>query len=175
MKTTPLLYTSPDSRRQEITRQKACECLRFERAKGKVHKLPSGYLLFSQEIFIKVPRAPRPKRIDNPDPFALSMRLTYGYNSGWSHLDKWHDMGNAKVTHAAKTREDDYSFSQLLILEVDAPGYRPRNVMRAIHETMVSGCRCEHDCCGHIQSSPSKVRPLRNGTYAVLLTGYRNV
>jgi hypothetical protein len=116
-----------------------------------------------------------PKAAPAPDPFSLSMRLTYGYNSGWSHLDKWHDMGSARIVDLGKHREDFDSFRQVQIVQVDAPGYRPRNVMRALRETMSFGCRCEHDCCGHFFGGPARIRPLAGNRYAVLMSGHRNV
>lgn len=103
------------------------------------------------------------------------MRLTYGYNSGWSHLDKWHDLGEATVVAVGKPRESQDSYRQVQIVEVACPGYRPRNVVRALESTMVRSCRCQHDCCGHVQSSPAKIRPLGKDRYAVLMSGYRNV
>lgn len=115
------------------------------------------------------------KTIPDSTPFDLSMRLTYGYNSGWSHLDKWHDMGNARIIAAGKHRESHDSFRQLQIVQVDAPGYRPRNVMRALRETMSFGCRCEHDCCGHHFGGPVRMRKLRGNRYAVLISGHMNV
>ncbi len=111
----------------------------------------------------------------DPTPFPLSMRLTYGYNSGWSHLDKWHELGEATVVAVGKPRENHESFRQIQIVEVKSQGYRPRNIARALSATMTSGCRCQHDCCGHFQSSPARIRPLRNGRFAVLMSGYRNV
>ena len=103
------------------------------------------------------------------------MRLTHGYNSGWSHLDKWHSLGEARVIANGKRRENFDSYRLLQIVEVIAPGYRHKNVIRALQETMSYGCRCEHDCCGHFSGYPARIRKLKTGKYAVMMSGSRNV
>ena len=113
------------------------------------------------------------------DPFSLSVQLTHKYNAGWSHLDESHHLGECRVTASKERKSDDRgeSFSQLLIVETDTGSskYRPRNIIRAIHDTFQSSCRCQHDCCGHISTYVRKARHLCGNRYAVLLGGSRNV
>jgi hypothetical protein len=122
-------------------------------------------------------RLPDPQPVPPPPPFALSVMLTHKYVTGWNHLDDHHDIGEAIVTQAKDRKWDERgeSFRQSLVLDVNAPGYRPRNIMRAIADTMQHGCRCEHDCCGHVHSSVRRTRHLGGSRYAVVLSGCRNV
>lgn len=180
MKTIPTIRM-PDTDAREITRAAAASHLRRERREGKIFTMPSlpGYVLTKQGALVTVPRAPRPRRIDNPHPMDLFVRLSHKYVDGWSYLDKSHNLGEGMVTHAKPKRWDasgDYC-RQLLIVSPDetAARYRPINIIRAIRDSFTSACRCEHDCCGHVHSSPSRVRPMPGNRYAVLIDGCRNV
>lgn len=178
MKTIPTL-TIPYGNPEEITRIQAAIKLRLERSRpaGKVHKFPScGYILATQNCAVNCPKPPKP--IPPPPPFSLARRLTHGYVNGWKDLEKWHDLGTGRVIRRKDAREDsDGGYSQLVIIEVepDAGKYRPRNIMRAIADTMQHGCRCEHDCCGHIQTHVARTRRLRDGRYAAIISGYPNI
>jgi len=114
----------------------------------------------------------------NNDQFTLSARLSYKYRTGWSHLDRWQEIGTARrvpTGRPARWDENGESFRSLELLEVNAGTTRPENVKRAIGDTMQEGCRCEHDCCGHIQSSVYQVRRLDSNLYAVIIHGHRNL
>ncbi len=159
----------------EITRTAAADYFRRERKLGKVLKLMSGYLLPAQEKFIVCPRAPRPA--PPPEPFPLSVRLTHKYNEGWSSLDRWMAVTMALCVKSKPPKVDDYdgSFSQLLLVKVEPCGFRQDNIVRAIESTMTRSCRCEHDCCGHVHSSVSKVRKIARDLFAVRIAGCRNL
>ena len=177
MKTTPTLTTIIDAP-VEITRKEAADRLNQERRIGRVMKLRvlmpvPGYVLTRQARFLGCPRLPKPP--PPAAPFSLSIRLTNKYVSGWSHLDESHELGSCIVTHARPRQDDHESFRQLLIVEVTAPAYRPRNIMRAISDTMQRSCRCAHDCCGCMQSSVLRSRHLGGSRYAVIISGSRNV
>lgn len=112
------------------------------------------------------------------DEFEISARLSHKYVSGWNHLDQWHPVGIARPVPTGRPSrwdENGESFRSFELLEVNAGNTRPANVKRAIEDTMQTGCRCEHDCCGHVQSYVSRVRRLKSNLYAVTVRGYRNI
>lgn len=104
----------------------------------------------------------------------LSARLTWQYTQGWSHLEKWHVLGRFSVLLSRPRRVNGDSARQLIVVEVNAPGYRDANVRRAIHDTIRFACTCEHDCCGHWQGGAHKVRRLKENRYAVWVASYIN-
>lgn len=160
---------------EPITRKNVAALIRMGRKSGRVIPLDGlgkrkQYFLEHFQIIVNVDRADPP-----PEPFSLSTRITHRYNVGWSHLDKWHDMGTARVVDMGKRRESEETYRQTQIIEVKAPGYRPRNIMRALRETLSFGCRCEHDCCGHYFGGPTHIRPLGKDLYAVIIKASMNV
>jgi hypothetical protein len=107
----------------------------------------------------------------------INKRLTYKYNTFWSNMDRWHELGMADLVRigSKKTCQWGESSSQVFFVRVNLP-YRPINVERALYDSFImGGCNCQHDCCGHWSFRAHKVRPLKGGLYAVLVTGYRNV
>lgn len=166
-------FTPVPSTEEPIDRKSALFFLRTARAHGRhdiVRLSPHHYYLRTAGIILHTPQAPPP-----PPPFHLSKRLTYHYTTGWDHLDKWHEMGTARIIREGKRREEDESMRVLQIVEVKAEGYRPANIIHALRDAMSFGCRCEHDCCGHFFGGPARIRKLRGNRYAVLLTASRNV
>lgn len=111
------------------------------------------------------------------EPVELAVRLTHRYNTGWSYLDKRHDLGVGKVEKArtAKWDKRGESFTELLIVDASELKYRDANIARALLSSFDEGCRCEHDCCGHIQRHTRAVRKVAPKRFAVLIGGYRNV
>lgn len=103
----------------------------------------------------------------------LSKRLTHKYASGWEYLDESLDIGTARPLGQKTMKEDGESKTVLALFLVNSKARVP-NVKAAFYDTLRSGCRCEHDCCGHWQGSVSKVRHLGNGLYVVRSSHYRN-
>lgn len=172
MKPTPKIsrHGSPT---KEITRAHAAKMLRYERKHGETWRIkPDQIVLVKQGYCITCPKPP-PAFV--PVPVTLSTQLTHEWARGYSHLEKRHELGEATITRQGKRKEREDYYSQLLILSFPKSGYRPGNIIRAIHDTLQSFCRCEHDCCGHMQTSVHSVRPLCDGLFAVRTGGYRNV
>jgi hypothetical protein len=166
----PKFSPAPDPS-QDLDRKALAWLLRSSRHDGGLVRIGKRrYFLPKFKIIVDSPKPP-----PAPEPFSISMRLTHGYVTGWNHLDRWHHLGEARVVDCGKSREDDESFRQTQIIEVNAPGYRPRNIMRAIDATMRFGCRCEHDCCGHYFGGATKIRKLPGNRYAVVVAGSRNI
>jgi len=44
-----------------------------------------------------------------------------------------------------------------------------------LNEAFRYRCGCEHDCCGHVQTSITKTRLLKSGDLAVIVSGWRNI
>ncbi len=103
----------------------------------------------------------------------LSKRLTYKYADGWAGLDRHVDLGTARAL-GEKTVSQGSDSRTTLVLFLVASKARPANVKRAFYDSLRKSCRCEHDCCGHWQSSASKVRHLGKGLYAVKISSYVN-
>jgi hypothetical protein len=105
----------------------------------------------------------------------LERRLTHRYNVGWSHLDDNEEVGTARVV-SSRTKRNDGESQRVFSLLLVKSGEGEQSIKDAIRDTMQSGCRCEHDCCGHWQSSVSRVRRIKGGNvYAVLQSAYRNI
>lgn len=104
----------------------------------------------------------------------LSKRLTYKYSSAYADLDRHiEDMGTARALGEKTIKRDAESRTTLGLFLVSSK-FRPSNVKRAFYDTLRYSCRCEHDCCGCLQTSVSKVRHLGKGLYAVKLSSYVN-
>jgi hypothetical protein len=109
--------------------------------------------------------------------FTLSRRLTFRFNAAWSHLDESEDVGTARaLTVKPFGKEDPHGEAKrtlsVMLIHTQAD---EEAVREAIAETLQYSCRCEHDCCGHWQTSVSRVRRLRGGMWAVMQSSYRNV
>lgn len=105
----------------------------------------------------------------------LERRLTHRYNVGWSHLDDIEYVGTARLV-SSHTKHNDGESQRVFSLLLVTSGEDEQSIKDAIRDTMQSGCRCEHDCCGHWQTSVDRVRRIKGGNcFAVLQSSYRNV
>ena len=103
----------------------------------------------------------------------LSKRLTHKYANGWDYLDEHAEIGTARALGSKVTKEDGESKTTLALFLV-ASKESVQDVKTSLHDSLRHSCRCEHDCCGHWQSTVSKVRHLGKGLYAVRLSSYIN-
>jgi hypothetical protein len=105
----------------------------------------------------------------------LERRITHRYNEGWSHLDQHEYIGTARVLsrkpHGSEDYESKKTFSLLLVTSKEPL----ESIKEAIEDTFRHACRCEHDCCGHIQSRVNRVRRLKSGLWAVIESHSRNI
>lgn len=106
--------------------------------------------------------------------FNLSRLLTRKYVPAYSYLDKSEDVGTARRLTVRRSREDGESYREFSLFLVSSTCDK-QAIIDALYDTLRSGCRCEHDCCGHYQNSVIKVRPLKGNLYAVLTSAYRNI
>ena len=101
------------------------------------------------------------------------MRLTRKYNTAYSYLDKWDEIGSYK-TVASKHKSVEDGMKLLLIIEVEHEPEDEEHVKDAIYEAFQWGCGCEYDCCGHLNGGAYHVRKLRNKLWAVRISAYGN-
>lgn len=106
----------------------------------------------------------------------IDARLTFHYVTGWRSEDQWETMTTARLTASQKVHnpdEDDDSASYRHLLTFAPSGWqdaqqvyrrvfagkeRPTFVRWLGHmaaEYFAQSCRCEHDCCGHVQGYAS--------------------
>lgn len=105
----------------------------------------------------------------------LERQTSHKYRQGWDHLNESEHVGTARVLTTKFKRKDEESqriFILLLVMSTDSA----EHIEEAICDTMRSGCRCEHDCCGHYQTHVDKVRQIKNSNlFAVIQSSYRNI
>ena len=111
----------------------------------------------------------------------LYQRLTHKYAEGWaSELDRWHYIGDAGILKYGKpVYLDKYGESWNTVIRVklsylahDATEEQAMDAMRTLFNR---ACRCEHDCCGHVQSYGTTVRKDKRREYLVRVHSYVNV
>ena len=128
----------------------------------------------------------------------LDARLTHGYVTGWRHLDKYEQLGPAKITRERSVMKElpDWEDSEDRIVRRCAVTLAPETLAEAkrlyrsqrktagvtfsrwlcgqVGDTFDRGCRCEHDCCGHYQWYGQATRTGRR-TFVVYVSGSRNL
>lgn len=109
-----------------------------------------------------------------PRTIDLERRTTHKYAPGWDYLDQHEAVGTGTVLSCRKTHEDEDGHRETILLRVRSAEPK-EHIADAIHDTMRHACRCEHDCCGHIQTSVSAARKLpRQNIWVVKLSATRN-
>lgn len=111
----------------------------------------------------------------------ISARLTYHYVDGWAdELDEWSHVGTMSVLgFGPRVLLDKYGESWNRWVRVKlrsvAPGVSHDEALGAIMLHFRKACRCEHDCCGHVQTHASSIRHDKRKEYIVKLHSYINV
>jgi hypothetical protein len=122
--------------------------------------------------------------------------VTFRYVTGWASEDRWEPMTLARLTAATLVHRDDdddddgatyrhlltfgphgWQDAQQLYKRLFAGKERPTFVRWLGHmaaEYFAQGCRCEHDCCGHMQAYAS-LRYLGRRRFSVERRTYPNV
>lgn len=106
----------------------------------------------------------------------LQERVTWGYNDGWQHLDKWGEGINVHILSTSKRiydPNDMYGECWTRFIRIKAPyGVLHDTVYHILICNFRQNCRCEHDCCGHVSSWPMSAKRLRRREWLVEV-GYR--
>ena len=121
----------------------------------------------------------------------IHARLTHQYSAGWSHLDRFEYIATLKLTPPTlQKRYDDGDTNHIMYGRLSAKQReQARKVWEelprlgrlkfkhwlqgAISSTFETGCRCEHDCCGHYQTYA--VADLYGRRVVVTVHNYRNL
>lgn len=125
------------------------------------------------------------KQINYPDTFSLQLRETHRYNDGWAYLDQHKYLGECRAIAATKECGNDEYWSNTVAVAVFQEHDATREeIEEAIIDTLSgSRCRHEHDCCGCVSRSASKVRKMKDVVldcrsaelYAVRISCSRNI
>jgi hypothetical protein len=107
------------------------------------------------------------------DKIQLHKRITFKFNDGWAGEDEWIHLGAAKVLQPRNHRFDgEYgTYTARVVVEYKLGD---QDVSRSIEQTLSHGCRCEHDCCGHVSES-AQVRRVSRREYFAQIFQTRNV
>jgi hypothetical protein len=112
--------------------------------------------------------------------FAGYRRLTHKYVSGWSHLDEQEYVGEFRLLNSRhlppSEKDEDFGDEGTYFMTVRAPrGASPEAIKDVLIDTFSHGCRCEHDCCGHVQHSASVPVHKKQREWVVPVRAYLNV
>ena len=107
-------------------------------------------------------------------------RLTFQFNDGWKGEDEYQYFGEFMIlkSRLRHSNHQDSSNGEAgeRIYTVRVPrGISRGDIINALRDAFTNGCRCEHDCCGHVQWSGRVVRRNKRREWLVELRASRNV
>ncbi len=102
------------------------------------------------------------------------------HTPGWGHLDETEDVGEFRVLNTRRSEPTDqqasYGVGPTFTHTIRAPrDASAQHVRDALQDTFTTGCRCEHDCCGHMSTYPKRVQKVRRRNWVVELYTAFNV
>ena len=88
----------------------------------------------------------------------LEYRNTHKYRDGWSSLDRWTPVGNAKLLARRNSRNEGEGYrswtERVIVSRETIEHHGVDTVAQAIGSTLShGGCQHEHDCCGCVSVS----------------------
>lgn len=107
-------------------------------------------------------------------------RLTFQFNDGWKGEDEYLFLGEFMILKSrlrhSNHQESSNGEAGERIYTVRVPrGVSRGDIINALRDTFTTGCRCENDCCGHLQTYAYLPRCLRRRTWVVEVRCYYNV
>ena len=107
-------------------------------------------------------------------------RLTFQFNDGWKGADEYQYLGEFMIlkSRLRHSNHQDSSNGEAgeRIYTVRVPrGISRGDIINALRDTFTNGCRCEHDCCGHLQTYAYLPRRQKRRTWVVEVHCYYNV
>lgn len=99
-------------------------------------------------------------------------RTTRNYASEWAELDETKEVGPLRVLsqrfRAADGQQQGYGVVGDCWMRVKVPAsLLPSETVAVLRDTFTSGCRCEHDCCGHVQRLARAFKQVRKREWLV--------
>lgn len=107
-----------------------------------------------------------------------SIRMSHQYEEGWRYLDRYTDRDwSWRLLGTAHLRAPDPGSSVVVYTVRASRPVSRKEMAQAMAAAFNRGCRCEHDCCGHVQWSvlPHQVRRSKRREWLVPIAGVRNV
>lgn len=126
----------------------------------------------------------------------LDARLTFQYVQGWAYEDQWVPLANAKVTGATPAGIERFDYGDETrdvrhLVTLNPANWAQAKAVYRRHQADIQqpfthwlanmasehfacGCRCEHDCCGHWQTSAS-ARYIGKRRLSLELHNFRNL
>ena len=107
-------------------------------------------------------------------------RLTYQFNDGWKGEDAHEYIGEFLILQCRcrPFGSQDMSGGEAgdRVYTVRVPrGVCQGDIINALQDAFTSGCRCEHDCCGHMQTRANLPRRVKRRQWVVVVRCYHNV
>jgi hypothetical protein len=105
----------------------------------------------------------------------LRVRLTDKYVGTCRDMDTWEDIGTVEELFARNGSKDTYEGgSRTLLVRVNSMNM-DITVKKALKDIYTAhGCSCEHDCCGCVSQSVTKLYNLFANIWLVKLSWYAN-
>jgi hypothetical protein len=107
-------------------------------------------------------------------------RLTFQFNDGWKDEDEHEFLGEFMILKSRIRQSSNHDTSNgeagERIYTVRAPRcVSEADIINALRDAFTSGCRCEHDCCGHLQTYAYLPKRQKRRTWVVEVRCYYNV
>jgi hypothetical protein len=104
-------------------------------------------------------------------------RTSHEYVDAYRHLDSREYIGEyAALKFGEVVYDNKYNDSAHQYVTLKAPkGATWQDVCESAQNHFAQHCRCEHDCCGHWQSSVYGVRHTKRREWSVKISMYQNV
>lgn len=107
--------------------------------------------------------------LHSDQPFDVVLRTTKKYRRAFAHLDRYKDVGSAKLIMSRKSMIPHYVLSVYEFKPcLDALEFGWEVLLSALMNTITVSCACEHDCCAHPMVTPIRARILKNDLVAIL-------
>ena len=107
-------------------------------------------------------------------------RLTFQFNDGWKGEDAHEFIGEFVMLRCRirppSDKEAGHGAAGERIFTVRVPrGLSRGDIIHALQDVFTTGCRCEHDCCGHLQTRARLPRRSKRREWVVEVSRYYNV
>lgn len=105
-------------------------------------------------------------------------RITHKFNEGWKDLDQQEYIGRFKqlgIKAGGVHYTDDEGSTDMKLTFVAPKGVNAEDAIEVIRNELSYGCRCEHDCCGHMQSYGRDIKRVKGRIFTAVLHRYPNI